>query len=76
MKNYSRFEEIRNVVLNDSKPVKEQDRTTRSLNDSDIDWLIQRVQKLENTLKLLIDIPRNRLTTDNLLYLVRDGLKE
>jgi len=74
--NFSRFEEIQRIIANEAKPFKEQDKTIRCLNDRDIDWLVHRIMQLEGTLKILVSVPRERLTGDNIKYLAKDGLKE
>ena len=76
MKQNRRLDEIKSIIINDSKSVKDADKTIRSLNDRDIDYLISRIEVLEQILRLIISIPQNDLMRITVHRLAKEGLKE
>jgi len=71
-----RFKEIVQIFENNSKPLAERRTTLRPMNDGDIQWLVKRVQKLENTLIVLNKIPFDQLSARSYFVLIEDALKD
>lgn len=76
MSRYNRFEELKRIVSNDSLPFDERVKSMRSIGDRDIEYLMNRVMILENTLKLLRDNLTLGMNFKSFMYLIEDALKD